>query len=313
MSSTNLHTILGSTGNIGTALARELSASPTTRVRLVSRNPEQVAGNEALVKANLLIPQEVEAAVEGSDTVYLVVGITYKTKLWQEQWPIIMENTIKACKNQGAKLVFFDNMYCYDPSHVGHLTEDTPINPQSKKGKVRAAIAQMIWNEVSHGGLQAMIVRAADFYGPDAKLSFLNESVIKRMKAGKTAQWLYAGDKKHSFTYIPDAAKATAFLAQQPDAWNQVWHLPTSDAYPTGQECVNILAKQLGSAPKLAILPGFMVNLLAVFIPLLREIKELRYQLAEDYKFDSTKIENKYGLKSTPLEDGLKACLLLSP
>lgn len=309
MSSTNIHTILGSTGNIGTALATELSSFDSITVRLSSRNPKSVAGDEELVKANFLNEQEVDAAVKGSDTVYLVVGITYKTKLWQEQWPLIMKNAIKACKKHDAKLVFFDNMYCYDPGHVSHLTEESPVNPQSKKGKVRAQIAQMIWNEVSSGGLQAMIVRAADFYGPGAKLSFLNESVINRMKAGKTAQWLYAGDKKHSFTYIPDAAKSTAFLAQQGDAWNQVWHLPTSNAYPKGQECVNILAKQLGVVPKLAILPGFMVNLLAVFIPLLREIKELKYQLAEDYCFDSSKIENKYGLKPTPLEEGLKACL----
>jgi len=309
MSSTNFQTILGSTGNIGTALAKELSSSSSTPVRLVSRNPQQVAGNETLVKADLLIGEEVDQAVEGSDTVYLVVGITYKTRLWQEQWPIIMKNTIKACKKHGAKLVFFDNMYCYDPGHVGNLTEETPVNPQSAKGKVRAQIAQLIWDEVSNGGLQAMIVRAADFYGPGAKLSFLNESVINRMKAGKTAQWLYAGDKKHSFTYIPDAAKGTAFLARQADAWNQVWHLPTSDAYPTGQECVNILAKHLGVAPKISVLPGFMVNLLAIFIPLLREIKELKYQMAEDYCFDSTKIETAYGLKPTALEEGLKACI----
>ncbi|HSI74689.1 MAG TPA: NAD-dependent epimerase/dehydratase family protein [Lunatimonas sp.] len=309
MSPSPLHTILGSTGNIGTSLAKELATAYEANVRLVSRNPLPIAGNEELKKANLLNDGEVEEAVNGSEIVYLVVGITYKTRLWQEQWPVIMKNTIKACKKHGAKLVFFDNMYCYDPGHVGHLTEESPVNPQSKKGKVRAQIDQMIWDEVSNGGLQAMIVRAADFYGPGAKLSFLNESVINRMKAGKTAQWLYAGDKKHSFTYIPDAAKATAFLAQQADAWNQVWHLPTSNAYPTGQECVNILAKHLGAAPKLAILPGFMVNLLAVFIPLLREIKELKYQLAEDYCFDSSKIETKYGLKPTPMEAGLKACL----
>jgi nucleoside-diphosphate-sugar epimerase len=129
------------------------------------------------------------------------------------------------------------------------------------------------------------------------------------MKAGKTAQWLYSGDKKHSFTYIPDAAEATAFLAQQAEAWNQVWHLPTSDIYPTANECVAILAKELGTAPKLAVLPALMVTLLAVFVPLLREIKELNYQLSEDYRFDSGKIERHFGLKPTPLEVGLKACL----
>ncbi|MBD3626878.1 NAD-dependent epimerase/dehydratase family protein [Cyclobacterium sp.] len=303
-----LHTILGSSGNIGTQLAKDLSKY-TDNIRLVSRNPKPIHGEESLVKADLLVGSQVDAAVEGSDTVYLVAGITYKTRLWQEQWPIIMENTIQACQRYGAKLVFFDNMYCYDPGHVGHLTEETPVNPQSNKGKVRAEIAQMIMDEVEAGTLKAMIVRAADFYGPDAKLSMLNESVINRMKAGKTAQWLYSKERKHSFTYIPDAAFATAFLAQQEEAWNQVWHLPTSNRYPCAQECVDILAKELGMPPKLQVLPGFMVSILAVFIPLLKEIKELSYQLDQDYCFDSGKIEKAYGIKATELEKGLKSCV----
>lgn len=308
MPTSTLHTILGSTGNIGTALAKDLSAY-TDNIRLVSRNPSKINPKDQLMKADLLNPSEVDAVVKGSGIVYLVAGITYKTKIWQEQWPIIMKNTIQACKKHGAKLVFFDNMYCYDPGYVGHLTENSPVNPQSQKGKVRAKIAQMILDEIQAGKLTSMIVRAADFYGPGAKLSFLNESVINRMKAGKTAQWLFAGDKKHSFTFIPDAAYATAVLSQQEDAWNQVWHLPTSKAYPTGQETVNILAKHLNMEPKLQILGPFMLNLVSLFIPVLKEVKELRYQLDQDYCFDSTKIENAYGLKAISIEEGLKKCL----
>jgi nucleoside-diphosphate-sugar epimerase len=308
MSTSPLHTILGSTGNIGTALAKDLSAY-TDNIRLVSRNPSKINSKDHLMKADLLNSSELDAAVAGSGTVYLVAGITYKVKIWQEQWPVIMKNTINACKKHGAKLVFFDNMYCYDPNHVGNLTENSPVNPQSQKGKVRAKIAQMVLDEIKSGKLTAMIVRAADFFGPGAKLSFLNESVINRMKAGKTAQWLYAGDKKHSFTYIPDAAYATAFLAQQENAWNQVWHLPTSKVYPTGQETVNILAKHLGVEPKLQVLGPFMLNLVSLFIPVLKEIKELRYQLDQDYCFDSTKIEKAYGLKAISIEEGLKRCL----
>jgi nucleoside-diphosphate-sugar epimerase len=308
MPTSPLHTILGSTGNIGTVLAKDL-LKYTDNIRLVSRNPSKIHPKGQLMKAEFLNPAEVDAAVAGSDTVYLVAGITYKAEIWQEQWPVIMKNTINACKKHGAKLVFFDNMYCYDPAHVGHLTENSPVYPESKKGKVRAKIAQMILDEIAAGKLTAMIVRAADFYGPGAKLSFLHESVINRMKAGKTAQWLYAGDKKHSFTYIPDAAFATAFLAQKEDAWNQVWHLPTSDAYPTVQEAVNIIAKQLGMQPKLQVLGPIMINIVSLFVPILKEVRELRYQLDQDYCFDSTKIEKAYGLKAIDFEEGLKACL----
>lgn len=308
MADSSLHTILGSTGNIGTSLAKDLTAF-TDNIRLVSRNPKTIMGNEELVKADLLNEASVDKAIAGSGTVYLVAGITYRVKIWREQWPIIMENVIKACLRHNAKLVFFDNMYCYDPAHVGHLTEETPVNPQSKKGKVRAEIARMILNNVQSGKLTAMIVRAADFYGPEAKLSFLHEAVINRMKAGKTAQWMYDGKRKHSFTYIPDASHATAVLAQQESSWNQVWHLPTSNRYPTVQEVVNILAKEMGVKPKLSILPAFMVSILALFIPLLSEVKDLRYQLDQDYCFDSSKIEKAFGLKAIELEEGLRKCL----
>lgn len=308
MTSNSLHTILGSTGNIGTALAKELT-SYTSNIRLVSRNPKKVNTTDQLFKADLLKSEEVAAAVKGSEIVYLVAGITYKTVLWEELWPIIMKNVIRACQAEKAKLVFFDNMYCYDPTHVGHLTEDSHINPKSRKGKVRAEIAHMLMEEINNGQLTGMIVRAADFYGPNARQSFLNESVIKRMKAGKTAQWLYNKDKKHSFTFIPDAAFATAFLAQKESAWNQVWHLPTSKAYPSGQEVVDILAKHLKSSNKIAVLPGFMISVLGLFIPILKEIKELRYQLDQDYRFDSSKIESTFGLKATPIEEGLSNCL----
>ncbi|WP_291782970.1 NAD-dependent epimerase/dehydratase family protein [Cecembia sp.] len=303
-----MHTILGSTGNIGTALAKELTAY-TSNIRVVSRKPQKINTTDQLFKADLLKAEEVLAAVKGSEIVYLVVGITYKTALWEEQWPIIMKNVINACKAEKAKLVFFDNMYCYDPNVVGNLKEDSPINPKSRKGKVRAHIAKMLLEAIEQEQLTGMIVRAADFYGPNASQSFLNESVINRMKAGKKAQWLYNKDKKHSFTYIPDAAFATAFLAQKESAWNQVWHLPTSSEYPTGQEVVNILSQQLGTSNQVAVLPGFMVAILGLFIPILKEIKELRYQLDQDYCFGSSKIESTFGLKATPIEEGLIKCL----
>lgn len=308
MATSTIHTILGSTGNIGTALATELSKNPV-QIRLVSRNPKAINANDELVKADLLNSTDVEKAVAGSSVVYLVTDIPYNVKTWQEQWPVIMENVLNACKKYGARLVFFDNMYAYDPKHVGHLTEETPMRPEGGKGKVRAKIAQMVLDAISSSKLTAMIVRAADFYGPGAKLSFLHEIVINRMLAGKTPQWLYSGSKKHSFTYIPDCARAMAELVQHESAWNQVWHLPTSNEYPSGQEIVDMLAKELNMSNKLMVVPAWMVKLLGVFTPILKEVVELRYQLDQDYCFDSSKIEKAYGLKPTDIQTGLKACL----
>lgn len=303
-----LHTILGANGNIAQIVSNELNKKGI-KVRQFSRNPKNVNESDELAPGDLLDSLAVNNAVSGAEVVYLLAGIKYSTKIWEEEWPIIMENTIEACLANQAKLVFFDNMYAYDPSKVGHLTEETPMNPESRKGKVRKEILDMLWDAVKSKKLTALVARAADFYGPGASNSFLNELVINRMKNGKAPQWLYSGDKKHSFTYIPDAGKATAFLALQKDSWNQNWHLPTDPAFPTGNEITAIVNKELGTNFKLQVMPSWVVSLLGVFMSIMKEIKELKYQTAEDYCFDSSKIEKKYGLKPTPIEKGLKESL----
>ena len=97
------------------------------------------------------------------------------------------------------------------------------------------------------------------------------------MKAVKSFQWLYAGDKKHWFTNIADLDKATSFLAQQEDAWNQSWHLPTDSVYLSGQKITETLNRKLGKNLKLQVLPAFAVSFLGLFKAPLHEIKKLHY------------------------------------
>ncbi|TDQ18508.1 nucleoside-diphosphate-sugar epimerase [Algoriphagus boseongensis] len=303
-----LHTILGANGNIGIAISHELHLAGI-QVRQVSRNPKKIHESDEVFVGDLLDSVSIREAVKGSEVVYLCAGITYSAKIWERDWPIIMKNTLEACIAENCKLVFFDNMYALDPDEIGHLTEKTPMNPKSRKGKVRKQILEMLWQKVNSGDLTAMVVRAADFYGPDAKNSFLQELVINRVKAGKSPQWTYSGDKKHSFTFIPDAGKATVQLALHQSAWNQTWNLPTDPSYPSAREITQLLNEKLGKNTKLMVMPDFMVWLLGWFIPPLKEIREIKYQTAEDYCFDSSKIENAFELKPTPFEEGLESCL----
>jgi len=303
-----LHTILGANGNIAKIVSNELHQKGIM-VRQFSRKPMKVNQSDELFPGDLLDAAAVSEAVKGADVIFLLAGIQYKASTWERDWPTVMRNTLDACLAHSAKLVFFDNMYAYDPGQVGNLTEETSLNPKSRKGMVRKQILEMLWAEVNAGRLKALVARAADFYGPDASNSVLNEIIINRMKAGKNAQWLFDGSKKHSFTYIPDAGKATAFLGLQEDSWNQSWHLPTDKSYPSAQEVVDLINKRLGKNLTLNVLSSLIVRLIGLFIPAIREMKELSYQLDSDYRFDSSKIEKAYGIKPTPIEDGLKACI----
>ena len=298
-----MQTILGSTGIIGRTLAKEL-AQYTDRMRLVSRNPKKVNTGDELVKADLLNREQVIDAVKGSDVVYLTAGLKYDSKIWQAEWPVIMQNVIEACKSAGSKLVFFDNVYAYGRVK-GWMTEETPYNPVSKKGEVRKHIAEMLMNEVKQGSINAMIVRAADFYGND-NLAAITETVFKNYAPGKKAQWLISDRFRHSFTYAPDAAKGTALLGNTPAAYDQVWHLPTDKNALKGKEIIPLIAREFGAEPKYMNVPKWMLRIIGLFNSNIRESIEMLYQNDSDYLFSSEKFEKAFDLKPGSYTDGIK-------
>lgn len=306
-----MQTILGSGGAIGVELAKALPEY-TSEIRLVSRNPKKVNATDELFPANLQNAAEIRKAVLGSSVVYVTVGFQYDVKIWQESWPKFIRNVIAACEEFNSKLVFFDNIYMYDPNFLNGMTEETPVNPPSKKGKIRAEVAQLIMDEVKAGKLTALIARSADFYGPGIKnSSVINETVIKPLSSGKKANWLGSASFKHSYTYTPDAGKATAILGNTEDAYNQVWHLPTAANPLTGKEWVELIAKELDVKPRFQNVPKFLVRVLGLFVPIMKEIVEMMYQNDRDYVFDSSKFDKRFKFKPTPYPDGMKEVIKL--
>lgn len=301
-----MQTILGSGGSIGAELAKILPEY-TDKIRLVSRNPQRVNPSDELHPADLSDPQQVDAAVEGSEVVYLVVGFKYDIKVWRKTWPPLTRAVIDACRKHGAKLVFFDNLYLYDRNHMDPLTEETPIRPTSKKGEVRAEVARMLHDEMIKGQLQVLVARAPDFIGP--KNSVLMEMVYKPMSQGGKGNWLVDAHKVHSFIYTKDAARATAILGNTPDAYGQVWHLPTSNARLTGAEWVKLIGKVLNVKGGYRILPKWLLRLSGVFVPFLRELAEMAYQYDRDYFFDSSKFTKRFKYTPATPEEAVKATI----
>lgn len=301
-----MQTILGSGGAIGTELAKALKEY-TPEIRLVSRHPKKVNETDELMKADVTNPADVRKAVEGSSVVYLTVGLPYSIRVWRESWPKIMRNVISACEEHNARLVFFDNIYMYDPDYLNGMTEDTPVNPSSEKGKVRAEIAQMIMDEVKAGKLIALIARAADFYGPGIqKTSVLYETVIKPLGNGKKANWLGSVNFRHSYTFTPDAGDATALLGNTDDAFNQVWHLPTAEEPLTGEQWIESIAREMGVKARYQLVSRFMVRIIGLFVPIMREMVEMMYQYDRDYVFDSSKFRKRFGMDATSYSEGIQ-------
>ena len=302
---TMVQTILGSGGGIGVPLARELK-NYTDQIRLASRHPKKINESDELFASDLNDPEQIDKAIAGSSVVYVTIGFEYNLKVWQKTWPPFMQEVIQSCIKHNAKLVFFDNVYIYARTSIPFMTEDSQILPPSEKGKIRKTLHELIMNEVEKKNLTALIARSADFYGPENKNSPLTIMVAENFLKGKKAQVFGNPDKIHTYTFTPDAAKATAILGNTSDAFNQVWHVPTTKEKLTNFDWIQLIAKELNSVARVQKVPKVMLHLLGIFVPMLSEFPEMLYQYEQDYIFDSSKFENRFGIVATPPEAGIK-------
>lgn len=301
-----MQTIIGSGGTIGIPLAKELKQY-TDHIRLVSRHPKKINESDELVSLDVKNLNEIDKAIAGSEVVYITIGFDYKLSVWQNTWPPFMKSVLDACKTHNTKLVFFDNVYMYAKSAIPHMTEDAPLDPPSKKGKVRKQLHEMIMNEVEKGGLIALIARSADFYGPDTDKSVLAETAAKNLLKGKKAQAFGNVDKIHTYTFTPDAGRATALLGNTPDAFNQVWHVPTTKEKLTTRQWIELIAQEINVAPAIQKIPTWMLRVLGLFNTTIKEFPEMLYQNEVDYVFDSSKFEKRFGIQATTPELGVRS------
>ena len=301
-----MYTILGAGGSVSNELVKLLAAR-NLPFRIVSRHAEATTGAAEARTADLTRQQQTVDAIAGSEIVFLLAGLKYDHKLWAEQWPRIIDNTVDACKRAGARLIFFDNVYMYGKVH-GTMTEETPFHPTSKKGEVRAQIASNLINEWKSGELTAMIARCADFYGPGSKNGIPNALVFDPLKKGQKPMCLVSDALPHSYTYVPDAAQALLTLAETPSAWNQTWHLPTAPHPLTGREFIVAAAEAMGKPAKYRVLSRPMLKMVGLFNSTIGEIYEMLYQNDSPYIFDSSKYARAFGLGGTPYAEGIRAC-----
>ena len=291
-------TILGAGGAIGIELAKALTTY-TSDIRLVGRNPKKINQTDELFVADLTKREDVFKAIDGSTIVYLMVGFDYNTKIWQQMWPPLVKNVIDACLQYQAKLVFFDNVYAIGGNNVNHITENSPISPTSKKGEVRAEVDRLILDSIEKKQLNAIIARSADFFSVVKDKSFLMNTVYDNLIKGKKAQWFCSAKAIHSVSYTPDLGKGTAILGNTESAFNQIWNLPTDPQKITGEEWINLFANEMKTTNKYQVLPAWGLKAIGLFVPILNEMYEMRYQYDRDYYFDSSKFNNAFNYTPT--------------
>jgi hypothetical protein len=181
-----LHVILGA-GQIATLLADRLLAVGF-RVRLVRRGPPFAEReNLSWASGDLRDRRFAEEATRGAAVVYQCSVPPYEK--WLDELAALWRGGLYGASKAGARYVVLDNMYLYGRVASAPVDENTPIQPLSRKGELRARLAEEITAAHLRADVQADIGRAADFVGPGATIAVIfHEDFYWRALAGESAE-----------------------------------------------------------------------------------------------------------------------------
>ncbi len=298
-----VHVVCGA-GQIGPLLARRLVADGK-KVRLVRRSaaPVRLDGVEA-IQADATDPAAMLAAAEGASVLYHCMNPAYSATEWASVLPAFQASLIQAAARTGARLVVLDNVYMLGRPDGRPFTESTPLAPCSRKGEIRARLHEELTAAVKRGDVRAVKGHASDFYGPrGVGTNFADRFWIPAL-AGKTASFVVNPDTLHTYHFIPDVAAGLAALGSDPEA-EGTFMLPCVPAGTTRQ-LVDRLASALGRTIRTSRIPGLVLKLLSLGMPILREVNEMAYQWEASFVVDDSKFRARYGDLATPPDEAAR-------
>jgi nucleoside-diphosphate-sugar epimerase len=291
------HLVVGA-GEVGSALATQL-ANAGKQVILVTRSGR--GPQHALIKriaADAASLPALKEAAPSAVAIYNCVNPPHYNK-WATEWPPLAKTFLDYALATDAVLVTCSNLYGYGPT-TKTLTEDFPLNGTWINSKVRAQMWLDAKKLNDEGLIRATEVRGSDYVSPGMQSRF-GDRVVPVLKAGKAVQLLGGTDHLHTFTSPVDLATLMRTIALDKRAWGKAWHVPSGKAY-TQQEIVEIIAKQLGYELKARTAGKFILNLIGIFNPIVKEVIEMLYQFEAPFIMDASAMEKEFGITATPME-----------
>ncbi len=285
-------------GPAGAETARLLAAKGHS-VRVVTRSGRGAQPGVEQVALDAADAGRLTEVAKGAEAIFHCAAPPYHR--WVKEWPPLVSSACAAAEASGAVLVLLGNLYGYGPVR-GPMDESLPLAATGPKGRARAAGWEEACERHRQGRIRAVEVRASDFFGPGVTSGgHLAGRVVPRLLRGKPVSTLGDPDAPHSWSYVPDVARALVEVAGEERAWGRAWHVPTAPALSV-REMVALLATASGTGP-VAVrgLPPVMLDALALFSPLMRELKEIRYQFDRPFVVDSSAYEAGFEVRATPV------------
>lgn len=303
--------VLGATGGVGGTLARRL-LSEGWHIRALNRNADKATQAEPAyewVQGDAMSAADVARAAAGATLiVHAVNPAGYRN--WGELVLPMVDNTIAAACATGATILLPGTIYNFGPDAFPSLREDSPQNPVTSKGRIRAEMERRL-RQATTCGARVLIVRAGDFFGPGAANNWFSQGMVQPGKPVKSVISPGAKGVGHQWAYLPDVAETMARLIERrgelPDF--AVYHMDGIwDA--DGRTLIDAIGRVVGRRLAVWSFPWWSMPLFAPFVPLLKELREMRYIWSTPIRMDNACLVSVLGEEPrTPLDTAVRHTL----
>ena len=313
-SQTKTALIVGATGGIGGEVAGAL-AWHGWRVRALARDVEKAQRNAPASGIDWIAGDAMNAAdvADAATGVDLIVHAANPPgyRDWDKLAMPMLENTIAAAREAGARILFPGTIYNFGPDAFPVLREGSPQRPLTRKGAIRVAMEQRL-EAAAESGVPVLIVRAGDFFGPRTGNNWFAQAVVKPGKPLMSIVNPGAPGVGHAWAYLPDLAETMVLLAERHA------DLPAFAVFHfaghwdgDGTQMMAAIRRVTGK-PDLPVrrFPWALVWLASPFVTLFREMRELRYLWRAPIRLDNAKLVATLGEEPhTPLDAALTRTL----
>ncbi len=269
-----------------TALARQFDEPPVA--------PIETAICDAMDGAALT------KACVGFDLIVNTLNPPYEN--WARDLPVLTRNVIAAAQASGATVLIPGNVYNYGADKPELMTETTPWQPTTRKGKLRVKMEEAF----RASGVRTIVLRGGDFFEREKSGSWFDAYIAVNAQQGRT---MYPGplDRVHAWAYLPDMARAAVMLAGQRDQFDGFEQFGFEGYSLTGAELVAQIEQATGRAQKVSGMPWFLLPLVGLFKPTIREVYEMRYLWSVPHRMDGRKLARAIPVfRPTPIREAMQ-------
>jgi len=238
---------------------------------------------------------------QGAEAVYQCAQPPYHE--WAGRFPRMQAAIMEGTARNDARLVVGDNVYMYGDVGGRPITEDMPYAAHTKKGRIRAQMAEELLAAHRAGKVRMAIGRASDFFGPEELI--YDGLWFSAAREGRRVNMLGHLDVPHTFSYVPDFGRVLATLGTRDEALGEVWHVPNAPAVTQG-EIVQMISSEVGRPVRTRTANAALVRVLGLVNPSMREIGEMMYEWNRPFVVDGGKFERAFGTSATPLREAIR-------